>query len=67
MDGGETDGAVPVARGTISDQIPSAQLPPLEFKVRLEDVELCHRPDGSLWRLGSGGFGTGRHLKHEPA
>ncbi len=26
--------------------------------LRFEDVKICRRPDGSLWKLGSGGFGT---------
>ena len=26
--------------------------------LRFEDVKICRRPGGSLWKLGSGGFGT---------
>ena len=25
----------------------------------MEDVEICTKPDGSLWNLGHGSFGTG--------
>jgi hypothetical protein len=46
--------------------LPQVPLPPIEFSIRLEDVELCRRPDGSLWQLGSGGFGTGGTLMYEP-
>ena len=31
----------------------------LEFETRLEDVELCRRKDGTLWKLGGGSFGAG--------
>ena len=30
-----------------------------DIKIRLEDVAICKRPDGSLWNLGQGSFGTG--------
>ena len=34
-------------------------LPFDEFEIRLEDVEICKRADGSLWNLGQGSYGTG--------
>ena len=37
-------------------------LPFEEFEVRLEDVEICKRPDGSPWHLGQGSFGSGMSL-----
>ena len=64
--GWNLDGALSFARMTSDVDVPSLQipLPPIEFKVRLEDVEFCRRPDGSLWQLGSGGYGTGRAVTY---
>ena len=38
---------------------PQKSLPFQEFQIRLADVEICTRPDGSPWVLGQGSFGTG--------
>lgn len=32
-----------------------SQIPPL---LSVPDIQIMKRPDGSLWRLGAGGFGT---------
>lgn len=31
-----------------------------DWLVSPEEIEICHRADGSLWHLGSGGFGCVR-------
>ena len=36
---------------------PPAQKEVFDWELTPEDVQICKRPDGSLWRLGSGGFG----------
>ena len=39
-----------------------ATFPLQSMQLRFEDVQLCRRPDGSLWKLGSGGYGSVRLL-----
>lgn len=35
-------------------------LPFSDWRIEPEEIEIDRRPDGSLWRLGGGGFGDVR-------
>ncbi|KAI3430778.1 hypothetical protein D9Q98_009190 [Chlorella vulgaris] len=38
---------------------PGSLLPPVtEWALQPEEIEICKRPDGSFWQLGTGAFGT---------
>ncbi len=39
-------------------------LPFSDWRIEPEEIEIDRRPDGSLWRLGGGGFGDVRFSAH---
>ena len=39
-------------------------LPFSDWRIETEEIEIDRRPDGSLWRLGGGGFGDVRISAH---
>ncbi|PSC71778.1 serine threonine-kinase [Micractinium conductrix] len=44
--------------GMAGSEAASSMLPPSEWSLQPEEVEICKRPDGTYWQLGTGAFGT---------